>query len=300
MRVPMSLRRLPRFALVIAVVAVAAIAVAAAIAGNRSTDLDFTPQKADQVTNIDVLRQQLKNYYGAPTAKTGISGTWQDPLNLDSNYANEARGVAKDGGNWLAARANKKDAGKRAIVLDVDDTTLTTWNYELYSNWDFNPATNGDFVNQELFPATPGMVEMVNQAAAEGYAVFFLTGRPVAQYDATLGNLTDSDTTGVNAGYTTPTLIDLDGSGPGGEAPGLFTKPPVGSYPDYLDQPQFCGPAVDAGASCPTIQYKSGTRAYIESLGYDIVGNFGDQFSDLEGGFADKTFKMPNPNYFLP
>jgi hypothetical protein len=30
------------------------------------------------------------------------------------------------------------------------------------------------------------------------------------------------------------------------------------------------------------------------------VANFGDQFSDLNGGFAERTFKMPNPNYFLP
>jgi hypothetical protein len=52
--------------------------------------------------------------------------------------------------------------------------------------------------------------------------------------------------------------------------------------------------------SCPTIQYKSGTRAHIESQGYNVVGDFGDQFSDLLGGFADKTFKMPNLNYYLP
>ena len=39
---------------------------------------------------------------------------------------------------------------------------------------------------------------------------------------------------------------------------------------------------------------------HIESLGYDIVANFGDQFSDLNGGFADQTFKIPNPTYFLP
>ena len=49
-----------------------------------------------------------------------------------------------------------------------------------------------------------------------------------------------------------------------------------------------------------TIHYKSATRAYIESQGYDIVGNFGDQFSDLEGGYADETFKLPNPTYYLP
>jgi hypothetical protein len=49
-----------------------------------------------------------------------------------------------------------------------------------------------------------------------------------------------------------------------------------------------------------TIHYKSATRAHSESMGYDIVANFGDQFSDLKGGHADRTFKLPNPNYFLP
>ena len=79
-----------------------------------------------------------------------------------------------------------------------------------------------------------------------------------------------------------------------------FTKPAVGSYPDYLNKPEFCGPSITAGVSCPTLLYKSGVRAHLEDLGYEIVGNFGDQFSDLEGGFADKMFKLPNPNYFLP
>ena len=52
--------------------------------------------------------------------------------------------------------------------------------------------------------------------------------------------------------------------------------------------------------TCTTTQYKSLTRQHIESLGYDIVANFGDQFSDFSGGFEDHTFKMPNPSYFLP
>jgi predicted secreted acid phosphatase len=276
-RVPMSMRRLPRLALVAAVVAVAGIVVAVAVAANPSTDRSFTPQKADQVTNLDVLRQQIANYYGDP----GKTGTFS----ADSNYAREADGVAKDGANWLAARSNVPN---RAIVLDVDDTTLATWNYEIFSNWAFNPATNGQFVTDQRFPAVPGMVEMVQQAANEGYAIFFLTGRGAGQEAATLGNLT-SDGVGVDAGYPAPTTLN------NGED-GLFTKPAVANYPPYLQA--AC--AGDPNGSCTTVHYKSATRAHIESLGYDIVGNFGDQFSDLEGGFADKTFKMPNPNYFLP
>jgi hypothetical protein len=33
--------------------------------------------------------------------------------------------------------------------------------------------------------------------------------------------------------------------------------------------------------------------------GYDIVVNAGDQESDLEGGHADRAFKLPNPFYFV-
>jgi predicted secreted acid phosphatase len=283
-----------------AVVAVALLVLGGAVAYAATAQPAIqtsTPNSEKQVTNIDVLRQQLKNYYGAPLATTGPNGTWRDPLNLDSNYANEARSVAAQGDNWLDARSNLPG---RAIVLDVDDTTLATWNYELFSNWDFNPTTNAMFVNNEWFPAVPGMVDMARAAKAEGYAIFFLTGRPSSQEPATLANLTTGDWDGVvtdppsvDAGYPSPTAASASEDG-------LFTKPAVGSYPAYLNTPEFCADAIAANVSCPTIRYKSGVRAHIESLGWDIVGNFGDQFSDLDGGFADKTFKLPNPNYFLP
>jgi predicted secreted acid phosphatase len=306
-----------------------ATAAAIAVAGLQPADLTFTPKSEAQMTNIDVARAYAKNYYGAPTAVagSGATATWNTPLNLQSNYANEARSVAEKGDNWLSARSK---VANRAIVLDVDDTTLTTWNYELYSNWDFNPATNAIFVGLtqinplpapatftgNMFPATPGMLDMVSDAKALGYAIFWITGRGDSQHQATVANLQNDSAAGlpnidnvtlsgktipeVDAGYVAPTPINI---GHGGFTDGLFTKPPVGSYPAYLDTPEFCGPFIHATPqplSCPTIQYKSGTRAYIESQGYDIVADFGDQFSDLEGGFADKTFKMPNPNYYLP
>ena len=35
----------------------------------------------------------------------------------------------------------------------------------------------------------------------------------------------------------------------------------------------------------------------LEAEGYTIIGNIGDQLSDLEGGHAERTFKLPNPFY---
>jgi hypothetical protein len=108
-----------------------------------------------------------------------------------------------------------------------------------------------------------------------------------------LGNLTGANlvANGIDAGYPAPTTLN-DGED------GLFTKPAIADYPPYLQA--ACAAEISASKSCTTVHYKSATRAHIEALGYDIVANFGDQYSDFAGGHADRTFKMPNPNYFLP
>jgi hypothetical protein len=263
-------------ALLVAALTGGGIAYAAATAGPAIKT--FTPRSERDITNLDVLRQQIRNYYGDPLG-TGVAAD-------DSNYAKEARGVAADGQRWLAGRHHVR--GTKAIILDVDDTSLLTWSYEIFSNWAFNPATNGQFVTEQRFPAVPGMVALARAAEREGYAIVFLTGRGAAQEPATLGNLT-ADGIGVDAGFPKPTTLS-DGED------GLFTKPALADYPDYLKT--AC--AADPGGACTTVHYKTATRAHIESLGYHIVANFGDQFSDLEGGHADRTFKLPNPNYFLP
>jgi putative acid phosphatase of HAD superfamily subfamily IIIB len=254
--------------------------VGAAVAASPSPSIvTRTPHKESQVENIDIVRQQIKNYYGDPLS----SGTFA----ADGYYAKEASSVAASGARYLA-RHHHRGTSTKAILLDVDDTTLNTWNYEIASNFAFNPATNAEFVLGQRFPAVPGMVATVQAAEREGYAVFYLTGRGAAQESATLGNLT-ADGVGVDAGYPKPTTL-TDGED------GLFTKPAVADYPAYLKT--AC--ASDPNGSCTTTHYKSATRAHIESLGYEIVANFGDQYSDLRGGYADRTFKLPNPTYFLP
>jgi acid phosphatase len=45
--------------------------------------------------------------------------------------------------------------------------------------------------------------------------------------------------------------------------------------------------------------WKARTRRRIERRGYTIVANVGDQLSDLDGGHALRTFKLPNPMYSI-
>jgi len=46
--------------------------------------------------------------------------------------------------------------------------------------------------------------------------------------------------------------------------------------------------------------FKRSERAKIAARGFTIIANVGDQQSDLDGGYAERTFRVPNPFYFLP
>ena len=48
-----------------------------------------------------------------------------------------------------------------------------------------------------------------------------------------------------------------------------------------------------------TLDYKAGERKKLVEGGFDVIANVGDQESDLDGGFADRGFKLPNPFYFI-
>ncbi|MFD4430856.1 HAD family acid phosphatase, partial [Nocardia sp. NPDC058497] len=43
-------------------------------------------------------------------------------------------------------------------------------------------------------------------------------------------------------------------------------------------------------------EYKTASRADIESKGYTIVANIGNSPTDLSGGHAERTFKFPDYN----
>ena len=48
------------------------------------------------------------------------------------------------------------------------------------------------------------------------------------------------------------------------------------------------------------IYYKSQKRKALQDLGYVIVGNIGDQWSDITGySVGSRVFKLPNPMYYI-
>jgi predicted secreted acid phosphatase len=46
--------------------------------------------------------------------------------------------------------------------------------------------------------------------------------------------------------------------------------------------------------------FKAPERHKLAERGYTILLSIGDQESDLRGGYAERTFKLPNPVYYLP
>jgi len=271
--------RAMRVALVVAVLAAAVLVVTvpgfARVFGRAVPPPPANPTSADQIQNIDQVKTAIKAYYGDTLDTTAVDPvTGLKDLHTFSPtgaYAHEMGHIVSHAEGYLRhPRVRHQSAhGTKAVLFDVDDTTLNTYSYEIFSNFVYDPGTNGQFVNAEVFPAVPHMVDLEKYAEKLGYTVFFLTGRPGTQRAATEGNLT-------KVGY------DVADSN-------VYLK-------DYgVDT--WLSPCA---TSCTTDQYKTLTRQHIESLGYDIVANFGDQFSDLNGGFADRAFKLPNPMYFLP
>lgn len=155
-----------------------------------------------------------------------------------------------------------------AIVLDIDDTSETTYPVQAEHGFSNDDEMLHQAIRDNKLPAINQTRDLANWAKSHGVRVFFVTGRkePMRQ----------------------PTAAGLHAIGfP--EPDGLFLKP-TDRAPEYLP----------CGTHCSTVGYKSGTRAHLEQQGSTIVANLGDQASDLSGGHSERSYKLPNPIYYIP
>lgn len=148
---------------------------------------------------------------------------------------------------------------KPALVFDIDETSLSSYRYISASNFTNTIGALALAVINADDPPIRPTLHLFEVARNHGVAVFFITGRP--------DNI---------PGVRSQTVANLHGAGYEGWA-GLSLNP----------------------GGLATVPYKSGERAKIEQRGYRIVANVGDQESDLQGGHADRAFKLPNPFYFI-
>ena len=224
----------------------------------------------ESIPNIDSVKKTIAAYYG--DTGTGISNKATSP------YISEMKRIVGKATAELRPAYDRavRRGEKPAIVLDADDTTLWTYDMEVADmHFNFDPAEQDVWVQDQRFPASPAMVDFVTKAADMGYTIFGLTGRNDDQRAATVANL-------AKVGFT-----DF----PADRFYTKWTGKGSSQQPSYIT----C-----AAAKCTTVEYKSLTRKHIESQGYSVTLNVGDQWSDLQGGYADRTLKLPNPTYYLP
>lgn len=179
-------------------------------------------------------------------------------------YDKDVRGIVASAQKYLALRITENEQQQKpkklAIVFDIDETTLS--NYDYMKKHDFG-GTLLAFDNNVLkhrLPAIKAVKSLYDFAQRNKVSIFFVTGRKPLTRLATVTNLK-------SAGY------------------------------NKWQQVYFKPQRYQKGS---VVAYKAGIRKQIETKGYTIVENIGDQKSDLDGGHAEKSYKLPNPYYYIP
>lgn len=158
--------------------------------------------------------------------------------------------------------ATKKTGEKLAMVLDIDETSLSNYCELKREAFGLIPGSyNQWLVSRQSSTVIPGTLALYERARSAGVDVFFITGRADEMRAATERNL-------AAAGYKGWKGLSLR-----------------------------VGPQKQMG----TVEYKSMERKKIVDEGYRILMSVGDQWSDLNGEpKAERSVKLPNPFYYLP
>ncbi|KAG8473712.1 hypothetical protein CXB51_035562 [Gossypium anomalum] len=190
---------------------------------------------------------------------------------LGKQYRKDSRAVAKEASLYAQSLKLAGD-GKDIWIFDIDETTLSNSPYyaqhgfgltiyEIFRAEPYNATLFDEWVMEGAAPALPESLWLYNKLLSLGIKVVFLTGRQESQRNTTASNLK-------NVGYHTWDKLILK------------------------------EPSKYSGKTA--VFYKSNEREMLEKKGYRIIGNMGDQWSDLLGtNTGNRTFKLPDPMYYI-
>lgn len=175
--------------------------------------------------------------------------------------------IAEQGRIHLESRVQR--GGKLAIVVDVDETALSNLPSLRANDYGFILPGPCDL------PRGPcGLVAWIEMAQAEPIKPVLSLVRLARDRGVAVFFLT-----GRTERRRAATEANLRAAGYGWT--GLILKP-------------------DDLTTKSAVEFKAPERKRLQEQGYTIIVNIGDQMSDLDGGFAERMYKLPNPFYFLP
>ncbi|XP_047052757.1 acid phosphatase 1-like [Lolium rigidum] len=210
------------------------------------------------------------------SVETGDAGPWrQVPARCGAfvraymegeRYASDCAAVAAESLAFASQALASGDGGataKPAWVFDVDETLLSNAPWYAANGWgleELDDATFDAWADVAKAPALLSSLKLYNELQGLGFHIILLTGRTESQRNATEENL-------LFAGYQSWEKLTMR-------------------------QPSDMGKTA--------VQYKSEKRAVLEAEGFKLLGNSGDQWSDLIGlPVSTRSFKLPNPIYYV-
>lgn len=152
--------------------------------------------------NLDTVKDRIRAYYGDHVGPDG-----RHRCSFTSRWAQDVAAVIAAARSHLDRRL-ADGVENPALVLDVDDTALTTYPHL---------ANNGFGMRQNrlVLPAIPATLDLACHADAHGVAVFYVTARLAERRDDTLANLR-------HAGYPEPAGLYLLSGTPAPDGMGAF------------------------------------------------------------------------------
>lgn len=208
----------------------------------------ITDAAAERIPNLGMLKKELEQYHDC-TCTCGC-------------YAHDLDAMADRAIAILRQRAaHRKPQEKLALILDIDNTTLSSYKQSLQADFAYDPAVYHEWVQTAQGTAIPGTLRLYKEAQRLGVSVFFITGRPETERTATERNL---------------------------RAQGFdnWQKLVVRLEPHGLES---------------VGEFKAQVRADIAAQGYTLALNVGDMWSDLKGKpEAEFSVKYPDPFDIIP
>jgi len=204
--------------------------------------------QAERIPNLDALKKELRQYHDC----TCTCGCWTHDQDVQAD-----RAIA-----FLRQRAAQRHAQEKlAMILDIDETTLSNYQEFVDADFDYNAAQWNVWIETAQATAIPGTLRLYKEAQRLGVSVIFITGRDEAQRGATERNLRAQ-------GFD--------------HWQGLVMRP------------------ADHGSQTIG-EFKQVARSQMVAKGYTLALSVGDQWSDLKGKpEAEFSVKYPDPYYFIP